>query len=272
MKKNVVHPANESVIDRSISISLCMFIGLICNLVLFTNAGCAQQGKAGDPAYIFYKGNALYEEGKYDKAIHEFTTLLDRGLESGNLYYNMGNSYFKKGELGKAILNYERAKRLIPRDSDLKSNYKFATSRIQYDISLKSSWVKRVINIFNFLSLNEITFFLSSAFVLAILFLILRLFIRRFRKYTLAVTSCLTIVIMLLSIPLVERIMLLDTQAVVISENPEVRFEPLEDATTHFILYEGMKIITLQTNKEWTKIRRDDGKVGWVKGGEIEKI
>ena len=272
MKKNVVHPANESVIDRSISISLCMFIGLICNLVLFTNAGCAQQGKAGDPAYIFYKGNALYEEGKYDKAIHEFTTLLDRGLESGNLYYNMGNSYFKKGELGKAILNYERAKRLIPRDSDLKSNYKFAASQIPYDISEKSSWIKKVINVFLFLSLNEMTVLLSSAFALLVLFFILRLFIRGLKKFTFPVAACLMLTIILLSIPLVERINLLDSQAVVISENPEVRFEPRDNATTHFTLYEGMKITVLQSKQEWTKIRRDDGKVGWVRSGEIEEI
>jgi tetratricopeptide (TPR) repeat protein len=247
-------------------------MGLICCLVVFTQTGFAEQGTTGDPTYIFYKGNALYEEGKYDEAIHEFEAVIEQGLESGNLYYNIGNCYFKKGELGKAILNYERARRLIPRDSDLKSNYKFALSRLQYDISEKSSWMKRVINVFHFLSLNEITILLSSAFVLLMLFFILRLFIRGLRKYTFLIAVCVILAIILLSIPLVERITLLNTEAVVIAENPEVRFEPLDSATTHFTLYEGMKITMLETKQEWARIRRADGKVGWIKNGEIEKI
>jgi len=259
-------------LNRNIVIFFALCMGLICCLVVFTQTGFAQEGTSGDPTYIFYKGNALYEEGKYDEAIHAFESVLEQGLESGNLYYNIGNCYFKKGELGKTILNYERAQRLIPRDSDLKSNYKFALSRLQYDISEKSSWIKSVVNIFHFLSLNEITILLSSVFVLLVLFFILRLFIHGLRKYTVPVAACLMFAIILLSIPLVERVTLLETEAVVIAENPEVRFEPLDSATTHFTLYEGMKITVLETKQEWARIRRADGKVGWIKNGEIEKI
>jgi len=182
------------------------------------------------------------------------------------------NCYFKKGELGKAILNYERAKRLIPRDSDLKSNYTFALSRLQYDISETSSWIKKITDLFHFLSLNEMTVLLSSGFIMLVIFFILRLFVHGLRKYTFAVTACLIIAMIILSFPLAERIRLLDTEAVVITEHPEVRFEPLDNATTHFILYEGMKITVLQSKKEWARIRRADGKVGWIKSGDIEKI
>jgi tetratricopeptide (TPR) repeat protein len=262
----------KNTLNHNIFIFLCAFAGLLCGLVMFTRTGFGQQGKAGDPAYVFYKGNTLYEEENYDGAIDEYTKLLDRGLESGNLYYNIGNCYFKKGELGKAILNYERAKRLIPRDSDLKSNYTFALSRIQLNITPKLSWIRRVSDLFHFLSLNELTVLVSSAFVLAVLFLVLRLFLRGLRKYTLAVISCLTMAIVLLSVPLAERIALLDKEAVVIAEKPEVKFEPLDDATTFFTLYEGMKITTIQSDKEWAKIRRADGKVGWIRRKDIEKI
>jgi tetratricopeptide (TPR) repeat protein len=255
--------------NQTISVFLSVVIVLICNLVVLTDAGHAQQS---EPTYIFYKGNTLYEEGKYDEAIHEFAKLLDRGLESGNLYYNIGNCYFKKGKLGKAILNYERAKRLIPRDSDLKSNYKFAISRLEYDIAEKSSWIKRITGLFNFLSLNELTILLSSAFLMAVIFFTFRLFIPGLRKHTLAVTVCLIIAIILLSIPLAQRSTLLYKEAVVISGNPEVRFEPIDNSTVHFTLYEGMKISTIQSKKEWTKVRRADGKVGWIKSGDIEKI
>lgn len=255
-----------------ISGSVFLFAGLLCCLVFVTHAGFAQQDDSADPTYIFYKGNTLYEEGNYDEAIQAYTRLLDRRLESGNLYYNLGNCYFKKGELGKAALNYERAKRLIPRDSDLKSNYAFAVSRIQYDIASKRPWSKRVTDFFQFLSLNELTLLVSSAFVLLVLFFVLRLFIHGVRKYTVVVVLCLISVIVVLSFPLVERIIILDKEAVVIAEKPEVRFEPLDNATTHFLLYEGMKITVLQSKERWSKIRRVDGKIGWIKSGNIEKI
>ena len=102
--------------------ALCCFV---LAFIIFSQVH-AQNERESDTGYIFYKANALYEEGKYDEAIEVYTGLIDQGLESGNLYYNIGNCYFKKGELGKAIVNYERANKLIPDDSDLKSNHDFA--------------------------------------------------------------------------------------------------------------------------------------------------
>ena len=61
---------------------------------------CFHQVHAEDTNSIFKKGNQLYEKGLYDEAIKEYSIPLDQGFESGNLYFNIGNSYFKKGELG----------------------------------------------------------------------------------------------------------------------------------------------------------------------------
>lgn len=255
-----------------VPVSLSMVIAFLCCFVLFIQVGFARKSDPADPAYFFYKGNTLYEEGKYDEAVQEYMRLLDRGLESGNLYYNIGNCYFKKGQLGKAILNYERAMRLIPRDSDLKSNYAFAVSRIQFDVASKPSWFERVMGFFDFLPLDEITLTESCTYLLLVLFLILSLFIGGLRRYTLSVTFCLLTVMILLAFPLYSRTALLDTEAVVIAGNPEARYEPLEKASTHFLLYEGMKVTVLQSQEGWTKIRRADGKIGWIKSGDIEKI
>ncbi|HPM43008.1 MAG TPA: hypothetical protein PLV52_04190, partial [Candidatus Omnitrophota bacterium] len=72
-----------------------------------------------------------YLAGDYEKAISEFISIIDSGLTSGNILYNIGNSYLKANKLGYAILSYERARLFIPRDSDLLSNYRYARTLIK---------------------------------------------------------------------------------------------------------------------------------------------
>jgi tetratricopeptide (TPR) repeat protein len=252
---------------------IAVTIGLLFNLYIFLPLCFAKQERSGSLEYVFFKANSYYEEGKYDEAIDEYSKLLARGVEGGNLYYNLGNSYFKKGELGKAILNYERAKRLIPRDSDLRSNYSFAGLRIKYGVSgLSSPWYERAFSVFNMLTVNEMTMLLSIVFALAVLFLIARLFITVAGRYSISFMAVSLIVFVLIAFPLFYRVSLLDKEAIVISRSPEALFEPLDNATEHFTLYEGMKVHMLQSKKGWNKVRRVDGKVGWVKDRDIEKI
>ena len=80
----------------------------------------------------FVAAGMAYKDGRYDAAISLYTEILQGGRVSGPLYYNFGNSYFKKGQLGKAALNYERAKKFIPRDSDLKFNWQYIQSQIKF--------------------------------------------------------------------------------------------------------------------------------------------
>ena len=70
--------------------------------------------------------NALYEDGLYEQAARSYQQLADKGYDDPALYYNLGNAYFKQGDLGRAILNYLRAERIAPRDDDVKANLDFA--------------------------------------------------------------------------------------------------------------------------------------------------
>jgi tetratricopeptide (TPR) repeat protein len=246
---------------------------ILFSFVVLTNAAAARQDKNSDAGYIFYKGNTLYEQGRYDDAISEYLKLLAQGIESGNLYYNIGNCYFKKGERGKAILNYERAKRLMPRDSDLDSNYKFALSQININTSVKSvPWYEKTVGIFSFLSLDELTVLISVLSVLIIVILITRLFIPLSKKPFILFLSCLIIAFVFTVLSLVNSILVIDREAVVIMNNPEAKYEPFESATTHYTLHEGMKVYLLQSKKDWVKIKRSDGKMGWIRNQVIEKI
>ena len=246
------------------SIFWVVFI-VLCVLALSAVTANAENKKEGDPNYLFYKANTLYEEGNYSGAINEYSKLLSQGMESGSLYYNLGNSYFKNGEIGHAVLNYERAKRLIPRDGDLKSNYKFALSRIKSSLpETYGSWSKRALAVFNAMTLNEITLILSAVFLAAVFFLIYCLYIPVSGRYFRMIVSGFLIVFVIVAFSLFKRISVLEREAVIVSGSPEALFEPFENATKHFTLYKGMKVYVLQSKKEWLKIRRSDGKVGWI--------
>jgi len=232
----------------------------------------AADRKKNNPEAIFYKGNTFYEEGRYDEAIQKYSILLELGYENGTLYFNIGNCYFKKGKLGKAIVNYERARRLIPRDSDLKENAKFALSKIKYRTADSSSWYKRILRKFNLFTINEITLILAGIYAAAILYLIVSLFFHKARRYRVIILAVSMVVFVLFSISFYDKVSAVGREAIIISENAGVRFEPIDSATIYFTLYEGMKLYVIETKTNWTKIRRRDGKTGWIKRKDMEMI
>lgn len=96
---------------------------------------------------LFSQGNQSYAKEGLEEAITAYETILNMGLEGGALYYNLGNAYFKHGSLGKAILNYLRAKRFLPRDADLASNLSYARSLIKGgQVSAQKRWFYRILS------------------------------------------------------------------------------------------------------------------------------
>ncbi|HUI25620.1 MAG TPA: BatD family protein, partial [Candidatus Kryptonia bacterium] len=96
--------------------------------ILVALAGITTAATNESPNTVFFHANALYGEEHYAEAAAEYEKILAGGRESSSVYFNLGNAYFKAGDVGRAILNYERARRLIPRDPDLHANLDYARS------------------------------------------------------------------------------------------------------------------------------------------------
>ena len=218
---------------------------------------------------IFNKANVLYEEKKYSEAIKLYESILKKGYESGYLFYNLGNAYFKKGELGKAILNYEKALKFIPLDSDLRTNYNYALSLIKVPVKdLESFWFTRFLNkVFSPFTVDNLTILLSLIYLF--LLSVLTLFFRKHRKVI--VLSLISLFFFSFS-GLILKVSKQGKEAIVITKEAQVKFAPLDEATLYFRVYEGQKLRIISQEGSYYKVRDHRQKIGWVEKKALEVI
>lgn len=226
------------------------------------------------PEVIFSKASLYYEATQYDEAIHQYRLLLQQGLESGPLFYNLGNCYLKKGQLGKALLNYERAKRLIPSDADLIANHQYARSFIKGSSSGDAlAWHDKVFEgLSGRFSPDGLTISLSVIYTLFMLMLTIRIYSTRMRRYSSGVIVILFVLFILSSLSLYRKVSVIGKEAIAMTDEVDVKLQPFEKAPLHFTLYEGTKVWILRTEGDWVKILTLNKKAGWVKASHIEVI
>jgi tetratricopeptide (TPR) repeat protein len=223
---------------------------------------------------IFDQANQLYKENKYSEAISAYEKILTQGFENGNIYYNLGNCYFKKGELGRAILNYARAKAYMPADVDLKSNYEYVRSlsgAAGQDAAAKW-YIHALDKFFEPVTVNQLAVILAVVYwVIASLF-ILRIFFRGPRNVYRPLLLACVFLFFIGGISLYRKINYLNKGAIIVSTEAEVTFAPFESATAYFNLTEGSSVEVVEKGGSWYKIMRPDGKTGWVNKSCLELI
>jgi tetratricopeptide (TPR) repeat protein len=219
---------------------------------------------------IFFRANNSYREDRYDDAIQDYEQLISDGLRSANIFYNLGNAYLRTGSKGKAILYYERAFRIRPRDADIRSNLDFARTLVEGDAGQYSErWYERIfLFLRGFLSTDEMTSLLSILYFAIMISLILSISCKAQRK-TLYYSTSVFCVLFIVALPsFISGVYRSEFQkkAVIVVKETSVRFEPNDDATVHFKLHEGAVIQITRSQDNWHQVRRYDGKMGWLKG------
>ncbi|MFH1856520.1 MAG: tetratricopeptide repeat protein [Candidatus Omnitrophota bacterium] len=225
---------------------------------------------------LFYKGNAAYSEEKFDEAINDYEKILSMGSNGGRLYYNLGNAYFKKGLLGKAILNYSRARRLIPRDADLKANLNYARSLIKGGVLIqrRNLFSRFFFGLAGFFSFNESVFLSAILYFILFILIIFVIMIKKFKRVFLGTTIVFTVLfIIFVSFSLVKFFrIVVEKEGVIVVDKADARFEPFEEATVFFTLNEGESFFVAVSKENWLKVRRIDGKEGWIKKEKTELL
>ena len=223
-------------------------------------------------------GNKAYIEGNYEKAIEEYTAIVEGGEYSVELYYNLANAHFKQGEIGKSILYYNKALRLAPSQEDVRHNLAIAEAKTKDRITaipefFLNRWMRTVRNSASCMAwsvLSIVAFGLLLAF--ALLFLLALNIKWRKAGFYLALFSAVLFVATLLFALSARNDMLVRDEAVVMSSAISVKSSPDNSATDLFVLHEGTKVRILSEVDEWREVVIADGKKGWTLKSNIEEI
>ena len=224
------------------------------------------------------EADSAYTRGQYQQAISDYEALLKNGA-SAELYYNLGNAYYRTENITRAVLNYERALLLSPGDRDIRFNLQLAQSKTIDKIVPESemffiTWYHSLVNLMSVDGWARMAIFsLALVIVLFLIYLFSEpVWLRKMGFFG----GMILLVIFLLSNIFAwqqKQNLLFRKGAIVTASSVPVKSTPAKNGTDLFILHEGTKVsITDGSMKGWKEIRLADGKEGWIESNKIEMI
>lgn len=226
---------------------------------------------AQTPDELMSKANKFYQEQNFAEAISGYEKILSQGFESGTLYYNVGNAYFKEGKIGKAILSFEKGLKLEPNDEDLQYNLKIANSRTIDKITevpklfFVSWWEGFVtaLGISGWSILVVLTFWVLLASI-AVYFFSRKSSWQRITFMSGSISLSVLILLVVILFARVNRETATD-YGILTEMTYSAKVSPDEKSNDAFVIHEGVKFSLEDSVGEWVKIRLIDGKIGWIK-------
>jgi len=227
---------------------------------------------------LISKGNAAYQSGNFQQAVDLYQQVVSAGYESPVLYYNLGNSYYRLGKLGFAILNYERAQKLAPGDEDITHNLALANSRIVDKIDnippfFLFKWWESLLAVF---SISGWTYTAYFFYILVLVSIALFFFTKSPFRQKLSLYSAAGFILLLIITSALLAIRmnreLNYKNGVVIEQAVTAKLSPDDKSTDAFVLHEGIKVRLEDKVADWVRIRLKDGKVGWLPEKDLRTI
>ena len=242
-------------------------------------ATCFMVAESKDLQDLLQDGNQYYLDGKYEMAVQSYRSIIDSGYASAELYYNLGNAYYKSHDITMALVNYERARILKPNDPEINHNLEiareFVVDRIEVlpEFFLRSAYVGFV-KIFDadiWALVSVITFGLALGLFLAYFFLN-QLFFRKVSFWAgvlFIVFAASTILFSLQQNKLVTK----HKQALNHTPSVTIKSSPDEDSGTDlFLLHEGTKVTISDELGDWREVVLSDGNSGWLKETDLIRL
>ena len=241
----------------------------------FLTAGLAFGQTAPDE---FERANSLYREGKFEQAAASYEAILKQGWASTPLYFNLGNSYYRMGKTAPAFLAYERALRLQPNDPDIKHNLNLLTFKTVDRIEPLPElfFIQWLRSISAFIPLHTTAWLLAIGWCvmftsLTLLYLLTTAPALRFLRGLVILSA-----VLLIPLGLLLATQVADsknrTDAIITSSVVTAKTSPDTQSVDAFVVHEGLKVRLGDWVGDWVKIVLPDGKMGWIRSGNCERI
>lgn len=222
--------------------------------------------------------NDLYANNKFNEATEKYESIIASGYEAPEIYFNLGNAYFKQGALAMSILNYERALLLKPNDEDVTFNLAMARQQVVDKIEVidqffVTQWVSQLQLKFSsdywaIISMLTFIIFITMAFLFV--------FSRSSALKKMAFFAGITLVIISgisINMSYAQKERLTErNSAIILTGSVTVKGSPDSSGTELFILHEGSKVTISDKVGEWVEIKLLDGNIGWIEASHIEVI
>ncbi|MFW5687410.1 MAG: tetratricopeptide repeat protein [Bacteroidota bacterium] len=231
-----------------------------------------------NPDELLQQANEAYTRSEFGFAIELYEQILDMGYTSAELYYNLGNAYFRNNLMGAAILNYERALRMDPNNDDIRHNLAVARSRIVDRVEsppelFYERWWKLLWN------MQSADGWAITSIVVIVLFLAttsLYLFSRRLIQKKAAFYSMLLLFLVAVFSLIFARKqynrLTSGGEAIIMQTRVTAKSSPSNQSGDLFLIHEGTKVNIRNILGEWREISLPDGSVGWIKEETMEII
>ena len=226
---------------------------------------------------LFQKSNDYYTNGDYQNAVNGYLDVLDSGFESAELYFNLGNSFYKLNNIPDSNFYYEKAKSISPNDDDILTNLIFAKNlRIDkieiLPITQMQNFKLSILNLFSekgwSIFLISLIWFMSLAFIFYI--------ISKDSKFKRLYFTLSIVFIILSSLTLFinfEKKNLSEIKyAIVYDKEIEVWSEPNNISELKFLLHEGTKVKQLDVIEDWVNIQLENGTLGWIQSSSLRVL
>ncbi len=228
---------------------------------------------AGETARTFLDGVRDYKEDRFAEAAAAFLQIADSGINNGKLYYDLGNAYFKKGDIGNAMLWYERALKLLPHDPDLKFNYETAQSLTKDEKGDKDFPLVRIMFFWKYL-LSQTQIQWTAILLNLIFWFLTALRVTRRKNSFQTLRHAILIFCLIFTLTAVYNNYEADfiQEAVILPAKVSIRSGLTDDATELFVLHAGAKVRIEKEKNDYIRITFSEGKIGWIKKSEAGVI
>ena len=227
---------------------------------------------------VFDEGNALYNQGNYTEAIEKYTSIINNGSESAELYYNLGNAYYKINDIANSIFYFEKSLLLDPNNNETKNNLSFSQNmtldRIEtVPVNQVSKFISKFTNLFDY----------NTWFLISIIFEFLSLIVFSlylFNKNSDTKKRYFSIGSIFLFCFIIFLILGINSKSEYEKNNPAILFdnrisfksEPNERSEELFLLNEGTKVNVLEKLNEWSLVELSNGSKGWILSSTFQTI